>query len=232
MIKSTLKAISITILGLSIISPVQAQELEIKREFPEFRTKQIKVGDKVNWSSNPHESGVSAFTNQTLSNKEQLKEWLLSDDDLATIKRNHLIDNGFDLDKGFNNFVPVQFTTDIYIQGNHYNFLSLTMRNLGIRKAQAGDIFWIYYDGKINKDLSIRADCGNAGFMSITPSNGNHDVLSVSAPYLPLNDEIVAMNRSGIMQYIGSQPSSKQVNEPSFIVGLLLLFIVCYSLRN
>ena len=223
-------------MGIILSSPatLKDSELRIKDSFPQFESHELRVGSQVRWAQNMNESNLSSFTRQTLESREQIEEWLGSDDLLAKQKRAYLVSKGFNYPFDIDKLVPVQFMTDVGIKGTSYNVLSITIETNETRIAKSGDVMWVFWDAttrSIKPHLSIRADCGNGGFVSIHPyRNFPTNLKSVSDPYTPIGDSFSPVTPIPNVRNLGTLNSARSVSEPKLGV-FYFASLVCFWLK-
>lgn len=163
----------------SNIAPNQAKNFRdgLSSVFVGFQEGDLAVGNQVNFNANPEERGDNSFVRQTLKSRENIKEYLASDDSAAKATVASLNETFSDdpvrLERALNGeaFVPVQVHKDAVVKGNTYYKNGKAYFSDHARKVKSGDVFWFYVneDGTVVPDASIRADCANIKLVIVVP---------------------------------------------------------------
>ncbi len=150
---------------------------ELNSRFQGFNPGEIVAGNDVVFEGTPQERGAQAFSDHTLTTKEEVAEFLASDNERAKVVRGHvehaLADDPEELKRALNGegYVAIQANVPIIINGTTYFVDGNLAKSLHSRSAGAGDVFWVFAkdDGSIVWPATLRADCVNPDLDEVTP---------------------------------------------------------------
>ena len=152
-------------------------EEDLGKIFQGFNPGEIAAGTAVDFGKNPQERGSAAFSDHTLESREQIADFLASDDERAKVLRDRiaqaLADRPEELARALSGegYVAVQTLVPISIEGTTYFVDGQMVQMDSARSADSGDVQWLFVDekGNIDPDASLRADCSNAHLTRVTP---------------------------------------------------------------
>ncbi len=150
---------------------------DLGKIFQGFNSDEIAAGTAVDFGKNPQERGTAAFSDHTLETRDQIRDFLASDNPRAEVLRENLAaalaDRPDELASALSGkgYVFVQTLVPISIEGTTYFSGGKMVKMDSPRSAAAGDVFLMFVDkdGHIVKDASLRSDCSNLELDRVTP---------------------------------------------------------------
>lgn len=153
---------------------------DLAKIYQGFEKGQVKIGGgKI--PKSPQERATVAFTKKTIETRQDLVNFFASDNKLAkqakarvvrNLRKHHVSNE--EIKRAISNgdrWIWVAPTVPSSIMGTTYPSAGGIIKVKAPRGVAANDAIWYYVteDGHVYGDVSVRADCGNAEVITVTP---------------------------------------------------------------